>query len=222
MVNHTPIPNRTNNLTGKSFHRWLVIDFSHSKRKHTYWICRCECGTIKPVRADQLQNGESKSCGCWHKEKASEQGRTTTTHGMAGSLIYAVWNGMVRRCTKLDDWSYSRYGQRGIRVCDRWRNSFTAFYEDMGPRPTNKHSLDRIDNNGDYTPDNCRWATRIEQASNTRKNFYLTCSGETHTLAEWSRITGISVAALWVRLRKFNWPVDKALTQPLRKDSRRK
>lgn len=131
-------------------------------------------------------------------------------HGMRKSLEYRSWAHMIGRCTVPTDKSYKNYGGRGITVCYEWRTSFRAFYEDMGPRPTPKHQLDRIDNNGNYEPSNCRWATPTEQANNRRSNRLITFDGKTMNAKEWSKVLGLDYNTLRQRLFRYNWPVEKA------------
>jgi hypothetical protein len=123
------------------------------------------------------------------------------------------WKNMLRRCFSPKSRDYARYGARGITVCDRWRESFEAFISDMGPRPSRLHSIDRIDNDGPYCPENCRWATKVEQASNRRTNQKITFRGETLTVHEWSRRTGLKAPALYWRLHA-GWDAEKTLTTP--------
>lgn len=123
---------------------------------------------------------------------------------------YHSWQAMIRHCESKTQHQYPNYGGRGIKVCTRWRDSFEAFIQDMGPRPSKQHSIERIDNNGDYTPENCRWATPKEQLNNTRVNRRLTCNGRTETLTEWAKILGITPTTLAGRLKKMS--VKKALT----------
>jgi hypothetical protein len=215
-----PIPPKVQNLTGKKFNRWTVLSFSRRVGKRYYWICRCECGTVKEVRSDGLISGTRKSCGClqreWTKKMASKH---LKKHGMATSdnqaPEYNIWKSMKQRCQNPRNAAYSGYGGRGIKVCARWSNSFEAFYLDMGARPSSEYTLDRIDNDGDYTPQNCRWATRTQQANNRRSNRKITFRGETHTVAEWARKLGIRQGSLLAHLDK--WSVERALTDPLRK-----
>lgn len=127
---------------------------------------------------------------------------------------YWVWVSMRRRCSDVTSRYYDLYGGRGIRVCDRWRLSFVSFLADMGHRPSPLHSIDRIDNDGDYEPGNCRWATRLEQANNTRRSVRLTLNGETRTIAEWAMVTGLPYALIYDRTQRYGWAPARALSEP--------
>lgn len=138
------------------------------------------------------------------------------THGMTKTPEYEAWRSMKVRCSCPRKANYDRYGGRGISVCHEWETSFEEFYKSMGLRPSPEHSLDRIDNDGNYTPDNCRWATREEQARNKRRSgsHMITYAGRTMYLAEWAREKGLSYNALHDRLVRYRWPIEKALTRP--------
>lgn len=133
-------------------------------------------------------------------------------HGLCYTKEWKIWIDMRRRCNDTKHHAYSRYGGRGIKVCDAWQNSFATFYADMGPRPTPEHSLDREDNNGGYSPSNCRWATHIEQANNKRNNVILEHDGQRLSMYAWARITGLTPQTIWKRIKR-GWNVHETLTR---------
>ncbi len=202
------------NLVGQKFGRLTIISLSYiHKRSSSYWNCLCDCGNSKTIRGKDIKSGATKSCGCLRKELITER---KTTHGMNKTSIYKTWVEMIRRCENSKRKDYPNYGGRGIRVCDNWRKSFQAFYEDMGEKPKGL-TLERINNNGDYTPENCKWATRIEQANNQRSNHKITIDSETHTIAEWSRIKGINPITISNRINTLNWSPVATISKPVRK-----
>lgn len=158
--------NMIRNLTGKVFGKLTAISIAGKNKYGNYlYNCKCECGNETIVFAGALRNGHTKTCGCSHFDHNSNNLRNTK-HGMYESPEYNSWYSMKYRCTNMNAANYKYYGGRGIIVCERWMQSFENFYQDMGPRPTGKHSLDRIDNNGNYEPSNCRWATDDQQYKN--------------------------------------------------------
>jgi hypothetical protein len=188
--------------TGNRYGRLTVIEQApppeHLKcQDSAYWRCHCECGNIVVVLGASLRKGNTASCGCLQRAAAAS---AATTHGMYKSAEYRSWQGMKARCHDPANKAYFNYGARGVAVCDRWRNSFAAFLEDMGPKPSPTHSLDRIDNNGDYSPDNCRWATREQQQNNLRTNRMLTYNGKTQSLSRWAKELGIRRKTIGNRL----------------------
>ena len=155
---------------GKKIGLWTVLKRSETKprghQKPVYWTCQCECGTIKDVQANNLARGVSKSCGC---RKSEISRKNATKHGMRFTKEYHSWYSMIKRCHNKNNKDYYLYGQRGISVCKEWRKSFKAFFDHIGYAPSKDHSLDRINNNGNYEPGNVRWATPSQQANNKRK-----------------------------------------------------
>lgn len=180
------------------FGRLTVIE----KVSTQYVVCKCQCGKIKKFSIHSLLGKVSNSCGCLHKQMMHEK---FLTHGMTKSGTYKSWAGMISRCTNPKNPNFKDYLGRGITVCKRWLD-FNNFFEDMGLRPSN-HSIERIDNNGNYEPGNCRWATQAEQTLNTRKNVYITYQGKTLTLSQWSKETGINQTTLSERFKK-NLPLN--------------
>ncbi len=173
--------------------------------------CRCECGVVKEYRLYTLRNGNTRSCGCLAKEVTGDLMRT---HGLSDTAEYGIWRGMIDRCGNAGMDAYRNYGGRGIKVCDRWLGSFELFLEDMGKRPSEKHSIDRKNNNGDYEPGNCRWATPKEQCRNTRVNYLVEHNGETRCIAEWSELHGLKPSVLYHRLVKLGWTFEQAVSYP--------
>lgn len=208
---------RAKDIAGQKFNRLTVIRYVGSNyRGDAEWLCKCDCGNEIVTTGYRLRNGTTNSCGCLHKEITSK-GKFHTTHGMHGSPEYSIWSDIKKRCNpkNKNNPKYRLYAGRGIKVCKRWHR-FENFLADMGVRPSPKHSIDRRNNNGDYTPDNCYWATDIEQANNKRSNVRLTWQGRTLTAAEWSR--EVSIPASVIRDRyKAGWHIDRILTQPLRR-----
>lgn len=199
-------------LTGKRFGRLTVVDRApNDRRHHAMWECKCDCGNTTIIYAYNLVNGHTISCGCFARKKNSD---IHSTHRMSKSRLYGIWSDMKDRCQREANPRFSDYGGRGIAVCDEWQ-TFEPFYKwAMANGYSDNLSIDRRDNNGDYCPENCWWATDIEQANNTRVNRLISCFGETHTLAEWSRIYNIHPTTISKRI-KIGWPVEKALSTPV-------
>ena len=192
---------------GRKINRWTVIETGLIQSHRRYVRVKCDCGTIKVVRERSVANEDSKSCGCLRAETTK---CLFTTHGMSNMPEYVVWESMRQRCYDKNCECYPHYGGRGIRVCDRW-NDFASFFADMGKRPTDKHSIERIDNECNYFPDNCVWATAEQQGNNKRNNRLLTAFGETHTIRQWSRIKNIDYFTLIWRDNN-GWNPERTLT----------
>ena len=178
------------------------------------WRCLCDCGCEIEVRGSHLRSGGTRSCGCLRSEKSRVR---MQTHGRAGTREHRVWQSVRSRCENANIPSYSNYGGRGIKVCERWK-SFTAFLEDMGPCPDDR-SIDRIDNDGNYEPTNCRWATRGEQANNKRNTRWVIYQGRRQTISQWAGELGMSRATLANRIYRKGWSLERAMTQAARKSS---
>ena len=170
-------------MIGKTFQRLYVVSQAPSKNGRRMWCCKCVCGNTTTVATSKLRNGHTQSCGCLQRERASVVGKQTVKYARAAILIhgrasndptYVTWKKMRQRCQDLNAHNYKYYGGRGIKICERWLESFENFLTDMGERPEGK-TLDRYpNNNGDYEPGNCRWATQCEQVRNSRRYLHAT------------------------------------------------
>lgn len=196
---------------GATFGYWTVVDVPAPTKKYEYRAtCMCRCGTVRSVSRGSLVSGGTLSCGCLVGERNKER----ATHGHSGSEEYKIWTGLLTRCYNSSHESYLNYGAKGVEVCDSWRNSFAAFFADMGPRPSPLHSVDRVKNHLGYSPDNCKWSTPVAQANNKTNNITLIIGGEADTLPNWCRRYDRSYITIYQRLFKFGWSPEKALTTP--------
>jgi hypothetical protein len=202
----SPPPGKITDISGNLYGRLLVRGFHHKDEwRSPFWTCECSCGNVVVVCGKKLKSGHTQSCGCLRRELTSER---AAIHRMSKTSTYQIWSGMHTRCSNSNATRYDCYGGRGIRVCDRW-NSFECFLQDMGERPE-KMTIERIDNNGNYEPSNCCWATKKTQARNQRSNHRITYTGCTKTLVEWAEDTGLTYSALKCRIRKAK-PLASAL-----------
>lgn len=214
-------------LTGKRYGRLVVIKLDHIQkqpcgRNERHYLCKCDCGNNKVVRACSLRSGNTTSCGCYQKELLTQR---QSTHKMSKTPLYKAWCNMKMRCTNPNYTDYYDYGGRGISVCEEWQSfdnfkewAFKNGYKDEKKNGKNLLSLDRIDVNGNYCPENCRWATYSQQANNKRNTRRFYFDGQYLTAREWSVITGINYGTLVRRLHKPSWTIERALTEPTHKD----
>ena len=196
------------NLIGQTFGRLTVIAEGETrelsnKRKQYYWLCQCNCGS-KPKEINQncLLNGETISCGCYHSEHNHEYG---FKHGMSNTRIYTIWSGMIQRCCNPNAKNYPRYGGRGITICEEWKE-FKNFYDwSKISGYTDNLTIERLDNNGNYCPENCTWITKQNQMRNTRRNHYIKYNDEELTLTEWARKFDMNVETLRYQVNHNNF-----------------
>ena len=197
-------------LTGIRYGKYTVLGFSHIKDRKAFWTCQCECGNQNVIVGYSLKNGNTKSCGCNKKIKATKHAHRRRT---GSSRTYSTWQSMRGRCENPKHNAYSKYGNKGVTVCERWLK-FENFLEDMGERPVGK-TLDRKENNKGYYPENCRWATNKEQGNNKTTNHLLTFQNKTQSIAQWAEEIGIKYHTINSRIKK-GWSVERTLTEPVK------
>jgi hypothetical protein len=203
-------------LTGQRFGRLTVIEYAgKDKHRNILWLCKCDCGTETIVFSGNLKRGNTFSCGCYQRERTKD---AHTTHNLTHTnpRLYEIWSDMKKRCFKPNTTGYIHWGGRGISVCHEWLE-YKSFYDwAISNGYKDFLTIERVDNDGNYEPDNCKWITKGEQSRNTTRNHKVTFNKETMTLSEWSRKMGMSASTLRFRLI-HGWSVEKALTTPVRK-----
>lgn len=204
----------------QTFGKLTVLRYSHAEfrsdrkipRTIDFWFCRCECGTERAFEARSLLNGV-KSCGCYHPAEHGESGGVRKNGTSPRSPEFGAYVCIKQRCYNPRTKNYKDYGGRGISLCAEWLHDYPAFLAHVGRRPSSDHSLERINNNGNYEPGNVKWATQKEQMHNTRRNRYITFQGQTHCISEWAEKLGFSRVTLGRRLKE--WPLERAMTEKL-------
>ncbi len=206
---------RFKELSGRVFGKYTAIRYSHSHtkpsgRKVNFWLCRCECGEEREVRVDTLTSGATKSCGCSRAEYVSvgnikHGNRSKLIHGKVRVRLFGIWEGMIDRCTNPKGKFFDNYGGRGIAVCERWMD-FENFYSDMFPSYQEGLSVDRVNNDGPYSPENCRWATDHQQSRNKRNTKWVSFMGRTQCLADWCIELGVPYTNARYRLSRGHPP----------------
>lgn len=198
----------------------VVLRRAGSDEHGATWVGRCDCGTEREFRSGVLKQGRKLSCGC---VSVKIIGHRQSRHGLSNSPEFVTHRNMIRRCIDSRNKDYVNYGFLGIRVCERWASEggLKRFVEDMGPRPSPKHSIDRIDVRGPYSPENCRWATSKEQNNNKRSNSFLGLKDQVLTISQWSDVTGIAPGTIWRRINGLGWTAEQALTSPVSQAKRR-
>lgn len=197
---------------GDKFGRWEIIrEDCRGRYNERRFLCKCSCGNKRIIDLSSLNAGKTQSCGCLRKEVSRDK---STTHGLSKTRIYRIWHMMLHRCHNKDDGRYNSYGGRGIKVCDDW-NDFTNFYNWSLANGYESHlTIDRIDNDGDYCPENCRWATQKEQQNNRSNNHNIEYNGKKLTCQQWAERTGIKESTIRFRLSK-GWSAEQALCTPV-------
>lgn len=206
-------------LEGIRFDRLSVVAYLYRRDSHQYWFCQCDCGAVRSVTSNKLRTGWTKSCGCFHRDAARVR---MTTHGQRRTPEYYSYHSMLGRCLCPTNAAYKDYGGRGITVCQRWidgdgdRTGIECFFADMGRRTTKHHTLDREDNDGPYSPENCRWATRARQAGNRRSTRYTTVDGVRMSILDACKRLGVKPEMVRWRLA-HGWSFERAVTQKKRR-----
>lgn len=202
-------------IAGQRFGRLTAVKHIGSKNGRAVWLCKCDCGKETIVYGKSLRSGNTKSCGCLNIDSSTERiVKFNTKHGGTNSRIFRIWGNMKTRCYNKNAINFQDYGGRGITVCDEWKEDFSAFRDwalNNGYSPN--LTIDRVDNEKGYSPDNCRWATPKEQANNRRGNRPITHNGETHTISEWADIIGIDDDTLLKRINSKTYTLERALTE---------
>lgn len=200
-------------MTGRRFGRLSVLGRFHRGKRAAYWWCRCDCGNEVAVNSHHLRVGKTKSCGCLKNELSSERmTRSNYKHGKSRTRLHRIWVDMRKRCSNSNHWAYQRYGGRGIFVCDEWSNfeSFEQWSVRNGYSET--LTLDRENNNGPYSPENCRWVSRKEQSRNRCSTILLEYKGECLPLSEWAEKLNMKYSTLYGRIYHYGWSIEKALS----------
>lgn len=200
-------------LTGKTFGKLFVIEYIGKISGANKWLCRCECGSLKAISGHSLRAGTTISCGCERKKRATA---SNTKHGQANTRLYQVWHKMKQRCDNPNVKQYKNYGGRGISYCAEW-GEFSVFYEWAKTKYKPGLTIERVDVDKNYSPDNCRFATNTEQQNNRRNNHFITYKGQKKTIAEWSIISGIDRRTIASRIDTRGWDPIKAITTPIDK-----
>lgn len=203
-------------LTGQRFGRLVVESFAYAdKNRHSMWNCKCDCGVTKIVRTNELKEGKTKSCGCLYEE-------VNVKHRKRETRIYRIWRGMVTRTENERNLRFCDYGGRGIQICDEWRKDFQKFYDwAMSNGYKENLTIDRVDNDKGYCPNNCRWVDRKTQSNNRRYNVRIKHREEEHTLSKWSEKLGIAEGTLWNRIYLRGWSIERAFETPVKKRSKK-
>lgn len=201
-------------LTGQRFGKLVAVKSVYDRdKKVTLWECKCDCGNTCFVRANRLAHERTKSCGCLRIDSNKQK---NTTHGMSKTNIYYAWHSMKARCYNPTDHNYSRYGNRGITVCDEWRNSFESFLRWATSNGYHEGlTLDRIDNDGNYCPNNCRWVTTSVQNNNRSVSINITYNGKTQNLSEWCKELNLPYMRIWERICSYGFTFEEAIAEPL-------
>lgn len=190
----------------------LVVEEREKNGKYgdAMWLCLCDCGNKVVVRAGDLRRGSTQSCGCLQRRLSSER---KTKHGLSKTRLHRIWSKMLERCYNAKHKHYHRYGGRGIAICDEWRDDFKAFYAwAMSHGYSDNLTIDRIDNDGNYTPQNCRWVTLREQQNNKGNNHLVTMNGKTQNVTQWCNELGVNRTYVYKRLKK-GWSAEKAFSK---------